>query len=103
MGKKLVMQSPLVRLGIVCGRRCGGGFLSSRCRAPQGLKARSHGCTEVVLDWTVGSSFNPFHEEDYIVAWRRQEGADKDIQWTEQEVKENDRDDDTGTRWKFFM
>lgn len=98
---KITKQSPLVRLGVFCGRKCSCGLLSSRCSAPQGLKAKSIGCSEVVLDWSPASSRNPFHEEQYVLAWRLTSGTDTD--WIDVEVEENDSADTSGKKWRFFM
>lgn len=94
------MQGPFIRLLIYFGQKGGCGFLSSRCGVPQGLTAKSRGCTEVVLDWAPAASINPFHEESYRVAWRRQEGQ---TDWVELNVEGNESGNNSGKKMRFFI
>lgn len=68
---QLTAQGPFFRLMVYCGRRFFGGGLSTSCKAPRVLRLKPIGCSEVQLSFTPTlPSVNPFHEEDYVVAWR---------------------------------
>jgi len=98
----LSMQGPFFRFFIFLGRKCSCGYCSSRCRSPFSLRSKASGCSEVVLWWTPCSTYNPFHEESYVVAWRRLV-QDGEMEWQEQAADENDSPDKEGRKWRFYL
>lgn len=98
----LSLQGPFFRFFIFLGQKCSCGYCSSRCRSPSSFRSKAAGCSEVVLWWTPCSTYNPFHEESYVVAWRRlvQEGQED---WQEQAADDNDSPDKEGRKWRFYL
>merc|ERR1719203_2736302 len=78
--KELSKDGPFYKLMVWIGRKFGRGFLSSRCRAPE-VRASAGGAREVLVTVTPDLPYNPFHEEDYFVAWCREDEAQE--RWRE--------------------
>jgi len=99
-------QGPPARAVAFCGRRCCCGYLSSRCQAPTALKVTVTGCDEVMLGWAPAVTYNPFHEETYVCAWRRAgEVEDEEAaSWHEWPVLGEDvLESSSAKRWRTFL
>lgn len=109
--KRLVFlsgQGPFARACAWCGKRGGGGRLTSRAKTPEHLRARAVGCGEVSLSWRMAWAVNPFHEEGYIASWRRVDQGDPDGggAWTEVPCGENEADTTKhrdGSQWRVTL
>lgn len=73
--RELSAQGPFYRLGVWCGRKLGRGHLASLCVTPD-VRAKPSGNREVQVTLGPHLPYNPFHEEDYVLAWRREDESD---------------------------
>lgn len=88
----LSAQGPFYRLFVHIGRKFAFGRLASRCSSPTLLRAKPAGCNEVTVSFTTNLPMNPFHEETYVIAWRKQSGTS----WIEREPEKSDYEDLVG-------
>jgi hypothetical protein len=77
---------------------------------PRSFDASPFGLSEAELRWRSTETSNPFHEESYVIAWRCQEGHQKDLCWVEEVLKEDDNEYDkdesrgsTATKWRYIL
>eukprot|EP00930_Biecheleria_cincta_P007580 TRINITY_DN108807_c0_g1_i1.p1 TRINITY_DN108807_c0_g1~~TRINITY_DN108807_c0_g1_i1.p1 ORF type:complete len:310 (-),score=33.66 TRINITY_DN108807_c0_g1_i1:28-936(-) len=89
-----VVQSPsfrpIVNAGLWCIKKLTGGRLASKCLSPHDLRCKASGGTEVMVLWSGRYPSNPFHEQDYICAWRRcPEDGNSTEPWEEQLITTN--------------
>lgn len=75
----LTMKGPLVTVTAWFGKKLFRGRLSSKCRPPTELKAKPASISEATVTFAPNLPFNPFHEENYIVQWKRE--SDPDAAW----------------------
>lgn len=75
---ELSVEGPFYRLFVWCGRKGARGRLASLCRPPLAPRARAVGWNEVVVTWSPQIPVNPFHEENYVLAWRVAKGEEQD-------------------------
>lgn len=109
----LSMEGPFYRLLIWCGRRCSCGRISARCQPPHSLRLKATGWNEVCVTWATRKPMNPFHEERYIISWRRiaepsngNENEENGITWpwTEKCVEfKTDCEEIAGGRLRIFL
>merc|ERR1712060_86239 len=101
----LSAQGPFYRLFVWCGRKGGCGRCASRCRAPQAFKVRPTGCSDVSISFSPCIPLNPFHEENYVIAWRAGTRPDRgEPRWHEQDFhRYNDCEEISGSRLKVFV
>mmetsp|Transcript_116837 Transcript_116837/g.342133 ORF Transcript_116837/g.342133 Transcript_116837/m.342133 type:complete len:346 (-) Transcript_116837:90-1127(-) len=99
---ELSKEGPFYRLFVWCGRRCAFGRLSSRCREALSVKARATGWSEAVLTWSPCLPMNPFHEENYVLAWRKAGSSDE--KWRERQVNRHDDCEElAGSKLRSYM
>lgn len=70
--RELSVEGPIYKLTIWWGRKLGRGFLASRCQAPD-IRAKPGGSREVQVTLTPRLPYNPFHEEQYMLSWCRED------------------------------
>lgn len=98
---ELSMRGPFFQALVYILRKLSCGLLSSRCQAPQSLRAKVLSTRELAVWWTPQyPKFNPFHEERYICSWTElNPDESKSGKWREQPVEENGFGDSESRRW----
>jgi len=104
---RMSTEGPFYRLIVWCGRKLCLGRLSSRCLAPCALKPVASGRSEALLTFTPQlPAWNLFHEEDYVLAWRRPlEGpGGRAPEWQEKVcVRRDDCEELSGGKLRVFL
>lgn len=93
-----------------CKRVCRG-RLSSACQPPEKLRAQGSHCSEIMLTFTPRLPSNVFHEEHYVLQWRRDPSASKDpgeetsdADWQERRLDRQGEVEDMGaSRRRIFV
>jgi len=88
----LTLEGPVFRLWVWSGKKIFVGRLASMPRAPHGLKVKASGISEADVTLCPTWGWNPFHEEDYVLAWRPQ--ADIESDWTASVLKRDEACED---------
>lgn len=104
----LSSQGPFYRVFAWVGKRCGCGYLSSKCGAPTTLRVKATGVTEAVFYWNPHLGLNPFHEEKYIVEWKPAKSEDNALAWKKVTAQgKNSGYEDMGEgkklKWRVFI
>eukprot|EP00933_Yihiella_yeosuensis_P072728 TRINITY_DN81228_c0_g1_i1.p1 TRINITY_DN81228_c0_g1~~TRINITY_DN81228_c0_g1_i1.p1 ORF type:complete len:348 (+),score=64.65 TRINITY_DN81228_c0_g1_i1:84-1127(+) len=87
---ELTAEGPFFRLFVFLGKRFIGGRLSSRCRAPTNIKVINHTSYEVLVEFSPTVGWNAFHEENYVIAYKRQ----SDDEWIQREMSAQEECED---------
>lgn len=96
---RMSTQGPFYRFLVWSGRKLSVGRLSSRCAQPSKLRPCASGRSEVLVTFTPElPAWNLFHEEDYVLAWRRSlEGPGGQApQWHEKAYSRSDDCEELG-------
>eukprot|EP00440_Ansanella_granifera_P015395 gb/GFBE01016734.1/.p1 GENE.gb/GFBE01016734.1/~~gb/GFBE01016734.1/.p1 ORF type:complete len:353 (+),score=78.47 gb/GFBE01016734.1/:1-1059(+) len=94
---ELSMQGPFA-VGIVwLGRKAFRGRLSSVPKAPVGLSLKAEGTYDVEATFSPSKGWNPFHEENYVIAWKK---ADSEGGWLERHLNQHEECEDLSGKQK---
>mmetsp|Transcript_9236 Transcript_9236/g.23746 ORF Transcript_9236/g.23746 Transcript_9236/m.23746 type:complete len:335 (-) Transcript_9236:60-1064(-) len=96
--RELSVEGPFYRLAIWLGRKVGQGKLSSKCQGPD-VRLKASGCLEVQVTMTPHLPYNPFHEENYVVAWCRADGKE----WCERSLHKEHDCEKVGAKLRTFI
>lgn len=94
---ELSMQGPFARLMVWLGRKMCKGRLSSKAKAPHGLTLKAEGTYDVDARFCPTKGWNPWHEESYIIAWKRADGAGD---WLERHLNQHEECEDLSGKQK---